>query len=202
MAVTQLIVMAKAPVAGFAKTRLIPVLGADGAARLARRLLDETMKQARAAGLGEVELCCTPDTTHPAFAAQQRQGGVRLSVQGGGDLGARMDQAITRALVDVAQVILIGTDATQLDAAYLRSACNALAGSDAVLGPAVDGGYVLIGLRRALPRLFEQMPWSTDQVLAQTRVRLAESGLRWVELAPLHDVDEAGDLTHLPSGWL
>jgi rSAM/selenodomain-associated transferase 1 len=202
MSTTQLIVLAKAPVAGFAKTRLIPALGAEGAARLARRLLDETMKQARAAGLGEVELCCAPDTAHPAFAAHQLLGGVRLSVQGSGDLGARMGQAVTRALGQSAGVILIGTDAPHLDAAYLKAASQALLTRDAVLGPAVDGGYALIGLRCAAPRLFEQMPWSTDRVLALTRERLAERGLRWAELAPQHDIDETKDLTHLPPGWL
>ena len=202
MATTRLIVLAKAPVAGFAKTRLVPALGAAGAARLARRLLDETMAQARAAGLGEVELCCAPDTAHPAFAAQQLRGGVQLSVQGSGDLGARMDRAATRALAVSARVVLIGTDAPQLDAAYLRAASAALATCDAVLGPAVDGGYTLIGLRRPAPRLFEQMPWSTDRVLTLTRERLAEAGLRWIELAPLRDVDEADDLVHLPPGWL
>jgi uncharacterized protein len=202
MSTTRLIVLAKAPVAGFAKTRLIPSLGAEGAARLARRLLDETMQQARAAGLGDVELCCVPDTAHPAFAAQQVRGGVRLSVQGGGDLGARMNQAVTRALAESTGVILIGTDAPHLDAACLKAASTALANCDAVLGPAVDGGYALIGLRRPAPRLFERMPWSTDRVLTLTRERLAEAGLRWVELAPLHDIDEADDLTHLPPGWL
>jgi len=199
---TQLIVMAKAPVAGYAKTRLIPALGADGAARLARRLLDEAMAQACAAGLGEVELCCAPDTHHPAFQAQQQRGGVRLTAQGDGDLGARMHRAVVRGLAQAAQVLLIGTDAPALDAAYLQAANAALAGSDAVLGPAADGGYVLIGLRRPAPSLFEAMAWSTERVLAVTRERLAECGLGWVELPTLFDIDEASDLTQLPSGWL
>lgn len=197
-----LIVMAKAPVAGYAKTRLIPALGAEGAARLARRLLDETLAQARAAGFGALELCCAPDATHPAFAAQQLRGGVRLSVQAGGDLGARMAQALSRGLSEADQVILIGTDAPQIDAAYLQAASAALADSDAVLGPAADGGYGLIGLRRPAPRLFEAMPWSTERVLALTRERLGESGLRWVELPTVFDIDNADDLAHLPAGWL
>jgi len=199
---TQLIVMAKAPVAGFAKTRLIPTLGADGAARLAWRLLDEAMAQARTAGLGEVELCCAPDTHHPAFQAQRQLGGVRLSAQGEGDLGARMQRAIVRGLAHAAQVLLIGTDVPALDAAYLQAASAALAGSDAVLGPAADGGYVLIGLRDPAPTLFEAMPWSTERVLAVTRELMFASGLRWVELPTLVDIDEAPDLAQLPSGWL
>ena len=194
--------MAKAPVAGLAKTRLIPALGAEGAARLAQRLLEETMAQARAAGLGRVELCCTPDDQHPAFAAQQARGGVRLTLQGPGDLGARMNLALSRGLAQAERVVLIGTDAPCLDAAYLQAASAALAGSDAVLGPAADGGYVLIGLRRPAPQLFERMPWSTAQVLALTRSRLAESGLRWTELTTLADIDEPPDLARLPAGWL
>ena len=199
---TRLIVLAKAPVAGFAKTRLIPALGAEGAARLARRLLDETMAQARAAGFDGLELCCAPDTTHPAFVQQRQGGGVQLSVQGSGDLGARMHQAVIRGLRAAAQVILIGTDAPRLDAAYLQAASTALANNDAVLGPAADGGYVLIGLRRPAPRLFEALPWSTQRVLALTRERLIECDLRWAELPMLHDIDTDDDLAHLPSGWL
>lgn len=202
---TQLIVMAKAPVAGFAKTRLMPSLGAEGAARLAQRMLDQTMAQARAAGLGEIELCCTPDTAHPAFAAQARRGGVRLSTQGDGDLGARMQRAFVRGLASAPRVIVIGTDAPALDAAYLQAASAALSSSDAVIGPAADGGYALIGLRRQgreWPRLFEHMPWSTVRVLALTRERLAAGGLRHSELPTLIDIDEVADLVHLPPGWL
>lgn len=201
---TRVIVMAKAPLAGFAKTRLIAALGAEGAARLAARLLENAIDQALGAGLGEVELCCAPDATHPAFAALARRAGVQITVQGDGDLGARMDQAIRRGLAQARPVILIGTDAPALDAAYLRAARAALArtGTDAVLGPAADGGYVLIGLHHAQPRLFEAMPWSTDRVLALTRERLAAAGLRHRELSTLHDIDAAADLVHLPPGWL
>jgi rSAM/selenodomain-associated transferase 1 len=202
MQTTRLIVMAKAPVAGYAKTRLIPALGAEGAARLAQRLLEHTLAQARAAGLGGIELCCAPDTAHAAFAAQAQAGGVSLTAQGEGDLGARMQRAFVRGLTQAHQVILIGTDAPALDAASLVAASAALAGADAVLAPAADGGYALIGLRQAAPRLFEQMPWSTARVLALTRERLADAGLRCTELATVHDIDEAADLQHLPPGWL
>ena len=199
---TRIVVMAKAPLAGYAKTRLIPALGAEGAARLAQRLLAQTMAQSRCAGLGEVELCCAPDAAHPAFAAQAKLGGVLLTVQGEGDLGARMQRAFVRGLAQARQVIVIGTDAPALDAACLQAASAALARADAVLAPAADGGYALIGLRQPAPRLFAQMPWSTERVMALTRERLAEGGLRWTELATLHDIDEAADLRHLPPGWL
>ena len=195
-----LIIMAKAPVPGYAKTRLIPALGPAGAARLAARLLSETLAQAIAARIGAVELCCAPDTA--AFAAQWGLGPVVLSAQGDGDLGQRMGRAMERRLRQGSRVILIGTDVPGLDAAYLRAAHEALDQADAVFGPAADGGYTLIGLRAPAPRLFEGIPWSTDRVMAVTRERLAESGLRHLELPMLFDVDEPGDLIHVPAAWL
>ncbi|MBL0718834.1 TIGR04282 family arsenosugar biosynthesis glycosyltransferase [Piscinibacter sp. Jin2] len=198
-----LTVLAKAPVPGLAKTRLIPALGPEGAAALAERLLDHALDQALAAGFDTVELCVTPDADHPAVQRQAARPGLRLSLQGEGDLGARMARALDRALAGgAAGAVLIGTDAPALDAARLRAAAQALAQADAVTVPAHDGGYALIGLRRPAPALFEGMAWSTAGVLAATRARAAAAGLRLAELAPLHDIDEPADLVHLPAGWL
>ena len=194
----RLVVMAKAPVPGAVKTRLAPALGADGAARLAQRMLDHALDQARGAGLGEVVLACAPDTTHAAFARQAALGGVRLVAQGEGDLGARM----LRQFTPDPPVLVIGTDAPALDAALLRRAAAALAQADAVFVPTADGGYALIGLRRPQPALFDAMPWSTARVMALTRERLALAGLRHVELPTIHDIDEPADLAHLPAGWV
>lgn len=198
--------MAKAPVAGLAKTRLIPALGAEGAAALAARMLTNAVGEARAAGLGPVTLCGAPDVSHPAFARLVDDGGLALHPQGDGDLGARMQRAFERALATHERAVLIGTDAPGLDAAVLRAAAEALASHDAVFAPAHDGGYALVGLRRVAPyrsRLFEAMPWSTAQVMAVTRERLREGGLRWHELPLLHDIDEPADLVHLAGrGWL
>ena len=200
---SHLIVMAKAPMPGFAKTRLIPALGADGAARLAARLLEHTLNEARAAQLDAITLACAPDTTHAAFAAQAQQGGVALVAQGEGDLGARMQRQFERAFERGAErVIVSGTDAPALDAAVLRRAADALADSGAVFVPAADGGYALIGLRRVLPALFEAMPWSTRAVMTVTRERLAHVAMTHTELPVVHDIDEPADLTHLPAGWL
>ena len=200
---TAVVVMAKAPVAGYAKTRLIPALGADGAARLAQRFLVETVRQAMASGVGEVELCCAPHRHHPAFADIASQAGLALTDQGGGDLGARMARAIDRRLgVGLGnRAILIGTDVPALDADVLRRAQQALADHDAVFAPTHDGGYALIGLRRPAAPLFDAMPWSTDQVMAVTRGRMLALGLRHVELPMLADVDEPADLVHVPAQW-
>ena len=191
------LVMAKAPLPGLAKTRLIPALGAAGAAALAARMLRHALDEALAAGLGPVTLCAAPQASHPAFAEVAREGRITMADQGDGDLGARMQRAFERALTAHAGALLIGTDAPALDAAVLRAAHAALTAHDAVLVPAHDGGYVLIGLRGMAPRLFEDMPWSTPQVLALTRERLRESGLCWAELPALHDIDEPADLVHL-----
>lgn len=202
--------MAKAPVAGLAKTRLAPALGAAGAAALAGQLLDHAARQAMAACLGPVTLWCTPDTGHPAFLRLQSRHGLALADQGGGDLGQRMarvfesTQAASPALG--APLLLIGTDLPGLSAGVLQRAAAALAQADAVFVPALDGGYGLVGLGAHTPAvlaaLFEDMPWSTPQVMAVTRQRLARIGLRHAELPPLADIDEPADLAHLPPGWL
>jgi uncharacterized protein len=194
---TAVIVFAKAPVAGYAKTRLIPALGAQGAADLAQRLMHATLAHAVNAQLGPVELCVTPDRTHRAFAHAVARHGVRLTEQGDGDLGERMARAFGRVLRTQPRALLIGTDAPGLDAAYLRAAAQALHDHDAVLGPAADGGYTLVGLKQPQPSLFNDMRWSHDQVMAHTRERLAQLGLRHAELPVLHDVDVPADLVHL-----
>lgn len=194
------IVMAKAPLPGLAKTRLIPALGAEGAAQLAARLLDRMVTQALAAGLRPVHLCVTPDATQPCWSTWAQRDGVALSSQVDGDLGRRMDEAFKRVLREQPAALLVGTDAPALDAACLRQAAAALATHDAVFGPAADGGYVLVGLKQPQPTLFDGMRWSHDQVMADTRRRLAAAGLRHAELPPLHDIDEPADLVHLPPG--
>jgi rSAM/selenodomain-associated transferase 1 len=196
------IVFAKAPQAGFAKTRLIAALGAQGAAMLAELLLFATLEHALEADIGPVELCVTPDRMHPAFALAVQRGSISLSDQRDGDLGQRMARAFERVLSTHDRALLIGTDAPRLDAAYLRAAAIALNGADAVFGPTADGGYALVGLRRTAPELFAGMRWSHDQVMTQTRERVAALGLRHVELPVLHDIDEPADLCHLPAQWL
>ena len=199
---TTVIVFAKAPMPGLAKTRLVPALGADGAAALAGRMLRHALAQAATAGIGPVELCAAPDAANPALQAAAAAHGAALTEQGSGDLGQRMHRAFVRVLAGPGRALLIGTDAPALDAAMLRQAAQALADHDAVFVPALDGGYALVGLARPAPALFDGVPWSTSQVMAATRERALAAGLRWTELAPVADVDEPADLAHLPAGWL
>ena len=196
-----IIVFAKAPVPGLAKTRLAPALGADGAAALAVRLLAHAARQAASAGFDARELCVTPDADHPAFARAVQAHDFALTLQGDGDLGERMARATTRALERHAAVVLIGTDAPALDAARLDRARATLATHDAVFVPALDGGYALVGLRRPAPGLFYDIAWSTAEVMARTRAQGARLGLSLAELDPVADIDEPADLIHLPPHW-
>ena len=197
-----IIIFAKAPVPGKAKTRLAPALGMEGAARLAGVMLRHTVRCALQAALGPVELCCTPDTSHARFRLAAADQQVLLSVQCDGDLGARMEHALARGLEQFARVVLIGTDAPGLDADVLRAAAGALREHDAVFAPAADGGYVLVGLSHRAPQLFADIAWSTPEVMRQTRERITALGLSVHELATLHDVDEPEDLAHVPPAWL
>ena len=199
---TAIIVFAKAPVPGLAKTRLAPALGEAGAAALAERMLRHALAQAVAADVGPVELCAAPDASHPALQAAAAAQGVRLTEQGTGDLGLRMHRAFARSLMHHGRVLLIGTDAPSLDAGVLRQAASALQDHDAVFVPALDGGYALVGQRRADPRWFSDMRWSHDRVMEDTRERLRAAGVRWAELPAVADIDEPADLVHLPPGWL
>jgi rSAM/selenodomain-associated transferase 1 len=199
---TAVIVFAKAPVPGLAKTRLAPALGAAGAAALAERMLHHALAQAVAADVGPVELCAAPDASHPALQVAAAEVGAGLTEQGTGDLGLRMHRALARSLMRHGRALLIGTDAPALSALVLRQASSALLDHDAVFVPAQDGGYALVGQRRADPRWFSDMAWSHNRVMEETRERLRAAGVRWAELPPVADIDEPGDLMHLPPGWL
>ncbi|HZF80094.1 MAG TPA: TIGR04282 family arsenosugar biosynthesis glycosyltransferase [Rubrivivax sp.] len=199
---TGLIVFAKAPVPGQVKTRLMPALGAAGAADIAARLLAHAVAAGMAAAFDVMDLCTAPDASHPAFASLAVQHpSLELTVQGEGDLGARMHRALARRLASCERVLLIGTDAPALDAAMLRAAAQALGTHDAVFVPAHDGGYALVGLTSPQPLLFAGMTWSTPSVMAETRERARHAGLRWAELPAVADIDEPADLVHLPAGW-
>ena len=209
MSTTRIVVIAKAPQPGRVKTRLIPALGAEGAAALAARMLACTLVAAfEAAGaadtadpaLGVVELCASPAPGDPAWQGVVVPAGLRWSAQGEGDLGARMAGAARRVLAGGERVLLIGTDCPALDAACLRTAAEALDEVEAVIVPSFDGGYVLLGLRRFDPSLFEGIAWSTPTVAAETRARIAALAWSCRELPALHDIDVPADLVHLPSG--
>jgi len=192
-------VFARAPVPGEVKTRLIPALGEAGAAALHRRLVSHCLRAACDSRLGPVELWCAPGVDDVFFRECERRLRVSLRSQEGGDLGERMQGAFESALARSRRAILVGSDVPALSSRYLRDADRALAkGEDAVVGPAEDGGYVLIGLSRVDSRLFGGIPWGSADVLAETRRRVAALGWRSQELPALWDVDRPEDLARLP----
>lgn len=199
---TRIIIFAKAPLAGFAKTRLIPALGPEGAAKLARRMLHQTLTSAVGAAVGPVELCVTPVITSPAWLGVDVPQEVEVSAQGDGDLGARLARAAQRALEQDGTVLLIGTDCVEMSAPLLRKAAAALKCKDAAIYPAADGGYALLGLARFAPSLFEDIAWSTDSVAFETIGRIGQLGWTLEVGAPLHDIDESYDLRRVPVNWL
>jgi len=187
--------LAKAPAPGAVKTRLISALGADGAAALHARLIEHTVDTACAAAIGPATLWVTPAAPHACFTALASRFQIVLAAQPDGDLGARMLAACEAA---AGPAIVIGSDCPALTPSHLRAAADVLrAGSDVVVIPAEDGGYVLIGSRQPQPNLFAGMTWSTDQVMAQTRRRLVQTGLTWRELPSLWDLDRPEDLARL-----
>lgn len=195
-------VFAKAPRPGAAKTRLAPLLGAEGAAALHARLVEHTLQTAIDAALGEVELHGAPAEDDFLRGCAARYG-VALVGQCAGDLGARMRGALENALSHCTSAILIGSDCAALTALHLVRAADALAGEhDAVFVPTEDGGYALVGLARCDPRLFENLPWGTPAVMDETRGRLRELAWHWLELDTLWDVDRPSDYERLVASGL
>ena len=191
------IVFARAPQPGAAKTRLIPLLGREGAAALHARLVEHALVTAARAGLSAVELHGTPACDRFLSACAARHGAT-LKSQVEGDLGERMYSAAAGALAHYEGVVLIGSDCPALTPDHLRTAARLIGeGHDAVLAPAADGGYALIALGRCDKRLFEGVSWSTDTVMDETRCRLRNLAWRWHELETLWDVDRPSDYDRL-----
>jgi uncharacterized protein len=195
-------VFAKAPEPGKVKTRLIPLLGEQGAATLYRSLATRTLETAREASVGPVELWCVPDIHHDFFSFCRARYNVTLHQQCDGNLGLRMHKAIEEGLARARHVVLIGSDCPSLTATDVQAAAAVLReGYDAVFGPTEDGGYVLVGLNSATPTAFDAMTWGTAQVMDETRRRLRRLGRRWHELPTQWDVDRPEDYRRLISTY-
>lgn len=193
----QLIIFTRYPEPGKTKTRLIPALGEIGAANLQKKMTEHTILQVK-----ELQKISGVDV-EVRFAGGNRELmqnwlGVNFvyQSQGGGDLGERMMQSLTDALArDVEQVIIIGTDCPGLNCQIIASAFDKLQVCDLVLGPALDGGYYLIGLRQVIPELFSQIPWGTSQVFPITVEIAKKLHLSSAYLPNLADVDWPEDLS-------
>ncbi len=189
------LLFARYPVPGRAKTRLVPALGAEAAARLHRRMTEEAVQAARALR-ATVTVCCT-GAPRRAFRAWLGPG-PGYEPQASGPLGRRLRFAFESAFRRGAmRAVAAGCDVPGLTPGLLRRAFDALGEKDAVLGPAADGGYYLIGMASPHPALFEGVDWGTGRVAAQTRDALRRAGLPWAELPEHADVDRPEDLAHL-----
>lgn len=189
-ALPRLVLFTRYPEAGRAKTRLIPAVGAAAAASLHRRLTERAVATLRASGL-PIELRTTG--ADPDRFATWLGDGLSPTDQGEGDLGERLDRAAAQP-----PVILLGADVPDLQVRHLEAAALALETHPAVIGPAEDGGYYLLGLARPMPFLFDAMPWGSDRVLAETMRRLERHDVPYVLLETLADLDRPEDLTRWP----
>jgi uncharacterized protein len=191
-----LIIFTRYPRAGQAKTRLIPALGAEGAARLQIAMTEHSLLQAR----GLKQPIAIYYTNGEERELRDWLGeDVQYCPQCSGDLGAKMLGAFWDSLKEeVGAVVIIGTDCPAIDTQLLTQTFEALQASDLVLGPALDGGYYLIGLRRVIPALFENIAWSSDQVLSQTLAIAKGLNLSIHLLPELPDIDRPKDLQYLP----
>ncbi len=190
-----ILVFVRAPEPGRVKTRLAAGIGAEAALAVYRRLAEHAVREALAAGpSAAVRVHFTPADAGEAVRAWLGEGPLYLP-QAEGDLGARMRAAFAEAFAAGAErVVIVGSDLPDLSAGLLRRALELLDRHEAVVGPAADGGYWLLGMRRRLARVFEDVPWSTGAVLERTLERLREEGIAPALLETLADVDEPGDL--------
>jgi rSAM/selenodomain-associated transferase 1 len=184
------------PEPGHAKTRLIPVLGTKGAAELHRRLAELTLEQVKL--LAQDDLVSL-EVRYTGGSREETRKWLGTSFpirsQGDGNLGNRMARALHSAFQEgVERAILVGSDCPELSRIHMSQALELLARYDVVLGPAKDGGYYLIGLRRDAPKLFEDISWGTEKVLAQTLSRIETLGLSKALLGALDDLDRPEDL--------
>ena len=195
---TALLVFTRTPDPGSVKTRLLSVMDAQRAVTIQADLLQRTLETARASAADNIELWCTPTTQHPVLLELEDRFSLTLRSQAGAGLGERMCFAMEQALQVYRHVALVGSDCMDLAAADIDLALEQLgAGTDVVLGPALDGGYYLVGLSRLYRELFAGIKWGTDQALQDTRERVAQLGLKLYELPVRRDLDRPEDLRYL-----
>jgi len=190
-----LIQFAKAPQLGLVKTRMQPVLSLEQSLALHCQLVSRTHQTLHREALCQIELWVSGEDSAGFF--QSLKPAPIIKHQRGEDLGERMHSAIATSLQQYQSVVLIGSDCPAITNAYLRSALRALDNADVVLGPAADGGYVLVAMKSAEHGVFAGVDWSTSRVLPQTRDNLRALNLAYFELPVLNDIDRPEDLTHL-----
>ena len=185
---------AREPVPGLVKTRMLPELSPEQACELHRELVYWTSQVLTGAHLGRVELSVAGNVSSPLFQQCEGLGVKAVNRQVGKDLGERMYNALAEGLERFSKVILVGSDSPQIDTHYLQSAITKLDDADVVLGPAKDGGYVLIGVSDIDKRWFEGVEWGSANVFAETLARFVLTSAQWQPLDVLQDIDRPEDL--------
>jgi uncharacterized protein len=185
-------IFAKPPVPADVKTRLIPALGAAGAAELASAMLLDVWRTVELCPGVRPILATTLPGDFPVYVSADD-----VWLQGDGDLGERIERIFNYGLLQAPAVIVIGADSPALTAAHLQAALDALQRNDIVVGPSADGGFYLLGLHRGPAGLLYSLPWSSSQTLQILKSRIAERWLSIAELEPLFDVDTPSDLLTL-----
>lgn len=188
-----LILFARAPEPGKCKTRLIPLLGKNGAAELHRKLITHCLQQIATLEDTDISLYIDEQPEHLFFREIQQQHPVTVKQQQGFDLGERMYIAMRDSLKSYDKCVLIGSDCPEMNADYINQAFTKLDDHDQVLGPASDGGYVLIGLQKINRMLFQNVNWSHETVLQQSLYNSEQTGYRHTLLTTLWDIDEPRD---------
>lgn len=191
MAPPHLHLLAKAPLPGQAKTRLIPALGPEGAAQAHATMVRHCIDTAcQALGAKRVTLWTSLDHEHPLFIALQARYGCSLAKQQPGSVGQRVRDALNST---AGPAMVMGTDCPSITIDMLKRCSAALEHAPVVILPAEDGGYGLIGTHTDHPQLFDDVPWGTGQVLRVTRTRLMELGLSAIYPATMWDIDRPED---------
>lgn len=191
----RIIIFAKEPVAGNVKTRLARDIGDEAALRIHQEMVNGTIEMASQSALAQLQLYVSGDYQHPLFQSIAQQQGIQVYLQQGSNLGERMFSALNESLDDASYCILIGTDCPVMSADYIDQAFDALEqGQDVVIGPAEDGGYVLIGASRVEASWFNNIDWGSKRVLEQSRQALISSAAKFQQLQPLWDIDQLSDL--------
>ncbi len=189
----QLIIFIKSPVPGQCKTRLIPFLSAENACDFYQQMVLTCINKLKTLSSTDIALYVYPDTSHPFIKSISKQNHFSVYPQQGDNLGERMYHAMQTSLKTYQQCVLIGTDCPIMDTIYINKAFNTLKQHDIVIGPAEDGGYVLIGARKISECIFNNIDWGSAAVLQQSLQQMKNTDFSITQLNALWDIDEPAD---------
>ena len=190
----KLLIFTKSPILGEVKTRLQPDYSPEQSLSVHKKLMLNTLELTNNLKDFDVELCCTPSRNTSFFLECEKNFPISLNNQEGANLGERMAFSLSVSLQTYEKVVVIGTDCPDIDVDYITQAFTALNQNDAVIGPASDGGYVLLGLTKFSMELFTDISWGSNKVFTQTKNVFENLSWSLKELGIMHDLDRPEDL--------